>query len=70
VTDVGKRRSYLRGGLFSLLVALAFVGYGLFRYGERHVLGGALVFVGLLNLVVSAANFVLAFWDSRDEMKG
>ena len=56
---------HVRSGVFSLLVAGAFLGYGVFRYHERPVLGIVLVVVGLLNVLVSVASFGLAVWGEK-----
>jgi hypothetical protein len=57
-----EKRERVRTGIFSLIVAMGFVGYGVFRYDERPVLGIVLMLVGTLNALVSVANFGLAIW--------
>lgn len=57
-----KRKTFMRDGALSLLIAIALSGYGFFRYPERPILGSVLMVVGLMNMLVSGANFGLAIW--------
>lgn len=59
------RAECARNGVSSLVIAFAFAGYGFLRYPERPVLGGALMVVGMLNMLVSGASFGLAVWGDR-----
>lgn len=57
-----KRKAFVRDGAVSLFIAIALSGYGFFRYPERPILGSVLMVVGLMNMLVSGANFGLAIW--------
>jgi hypothetical protein len=57
---------YARSGVSSLLIAVVFVGYGVFRHHERPILGIVFITVGLLNVLVSVASFGLAIWGGEE----
>jgi hypothetical protein len=60
-----RSRAEVRNGISSLLIALVFSGYGLFRHSERPVFGTVLMIVGLVNMLVSGVSFGLAIWGDR-----
>jgi len=59
------RAECVRNGVSSLLIAIAFSGYGFFRYPERPIFGAVLMTVGLVNMLVSGVSFGLAIWGDR-----
>ena len=52
-------RSHFKDALFGWVFGALLVGFGLFRYGERPVMGFFFVTIGVVNLIFGTVNFVL-----------
>jgi hypothetical protein len=52
-------RSHIKDALFGFLFGALLIGFGLYRYDVRPLLGFFFVTIGVVNLIFGAVNFVL-----------
>lgn len=58
-------RSSLKDGAVSLIVGIAVIGWGVFRFDVRPILSGFLVFIGVMNVIFGVVNLGVTLTDRK-----